>query len=71
MDILIVGTGALATLFAARLTHAKHRVTMLGTWRDGIEALNRDGARLVDAKGRERRFPVHATGDPRDCAGAK
>lgn len=71
MDILIVGTGALATLFAARLTHAKHRVTMLGTWRDGIDALNRDGARLVDAKGRERRFPVHATGDPRDCAGAK
>lgn len=70
MDILIVGTGALATLFAARLTQAKNRVTMLGTWQDGIEALNRDGARLVDAKGRERRFPVRATGDPRECAGA-
>lgn len=71
MDILIVGTGALATLFAARLAQAKHRVTMLGTWQDGIEALNRDGARLVDTKGRERRFPVRATGDPHDCAGAR
>lgn len=71
MDVLIVGTGALATLFAARLAQAKHRVTMLGTWQDGIEALNRDGARLVDAKGRERRFPVRATGDPRECAGAR
>jgi 2-dehydropantoate 2-reductase len=44
---------------------------MLGTWRDGIEALNRDGARLVDARGREKRFPVRATGDPRECAGVR
>ncbi len=69
--ILIVGTGALATLFAARLTQAEYQVTMLGTWREGIHALQKDGARLVDAKGRERRFSVRATGDPRECAGAK
>jgi 2-dehydropantoate 2-reductase len=68
--ILIVGTGALATLFAARLTQAKYQVTMLGTWREGIHALQKDGARLVDAKGRERRFSVRATSDPRECAGA-
>lgn len=69
--ILIVGTGALATLFAARLAQAKFQITMLGTWQGGIEALNRGGARLVDARGRERRFPVRATGDPRECAGAR
>ena len=68
--ILIVGTGALATLFAARLTQAEYQVTMLGTWREGIRALQKDGARLVDTKGREKRFPVRATSDPRECAGA-
>lgn len=70
-NILIVGTGALATLFAARLAGAGHQVSMLGTWREGIEALERDGARLVDSHGDEKRFPVRATDDARDCAGAK
>lgn len=71
MDILIVGTGALATLFAARLAKAEYSVTMLGTWRDGIDALNRDGAQLVDASGKDESFPVHATDDPRGCEGVK
>ena len=38
-NILIVGTGALATLFAARLAQAGHPITMLGTWKEGLEAL--------------------------------
>ena len=70
-NILIVGTGALASLFAARLTQAGHQVTMLGTWRAGIHSLQKDGIRLVDARGKERRFPVRATFDPRECAGVK
>jgi 2-dehydropantoate 2-reductase len=69
--ILIVGSGALATLFAARLAQAGNQITMLGTWKEGIEALERDGARLVDFHGDEKRFPVRATDDPRECAGAK
>lgn len=71
MDTLIVGTGALATLFAARLSQAGHAVTMLGTWKHGLDALRKDGARLIDSNGREHRHPVHATDDPRECAGAK
>jgi 2-dehydropantoate 2-reductase len=70
-NILITGTGALATLFAARLTQAKYQVTMLGTWREGIHALNTDGARLVDSTGKEKSFSVHATSDPRECINAK
>ena len=70
-DILIVGTGALGTLFAARLARAGQRVTMLGTWQEGIAALQKDGARIVGADGHEGRFEVHATDDPRECAGAK
>lgn len=69
--ILIVGTGALASLFAARLTQAGYHITMLGTWKDGIESLQKDGVRFVDAKGNETRFPVHATDNPHDCVGTK
>ncbi|HSG42303.1 MAG TPA: 2-dehydropantoate 2-reductase N-terminal domain-containing protein, partial [Anaerolineales bacterium] len=71
MNILIVGTGALASLFAARLTHAGHKVTMLGTWREGLDALNKDGVRYVDADGMETSYPVRATDDPRECRDVK
>jgi 2-dehydropantoate 2-reductase len=69
-NILIVGTGALATLFAARLTQAGYHVTLLGTWKEGIDALHKNGARLIDADGSEHQFKVHATDDPRECVGA-
>ncbi len=65
--VLVVGTGALATLFAARLAAAGSQVMMLGTWKNALEALNRDGARLVTADGVEMRLPVRATDDPASC----
>ncbi len=46
-SVLLVGTGALATLFAARLAAAGVSVTMLGSWPAGVEALRRQGARLA------------------------
>ena len=70
-DILLVGTGALATLFAARLSEAGHSVHMLGTWKRGLDALKQNGARIVDANGNERAYQVHATDDPREVSGAK
>ena len=69
--ILIVGTGALATLFAARLLQAGYSITMLGSWKAGLEALREDGARLVDSKGREHQFAVQAIDDPRECPEVK
>lgn len=69
--ILIVGTGALATLFAARLSAAGYSIIMLGTWKNGIEALRQNGARLLNVDGTEQQFKVQATGDTRDCNGAK
>ena len=44
--ILIVGTGALATFYSIKLSK-KFDVTLLGTWSDGIEAINK-GAILED-----------------------
>jgi len=67
---LIVGTGALACLFASRLAAAGVRVTMLGTWPEGLEALRAHGVRLAGADGSERAYPVQATAAPADCAGA-
>jgi 2-dehydropantoate 2-reductase len=66
-DILIVGTGALATFFAARLSQAGYSVTMLGTWKAGLDSLRSEGARLVDTKGKEHQFKVQAIRDPREC----
>ncbi len=70
-SILLVGTGALATLFAARLSEAGHSVSMLGTWKHGLHALQKNGARIVDANGNERAYKVHATDDPHEVSGVK
>ncbi len=69
--ILIVGTGALATLFAARLSAAGRAVTMLGTWPEALESLRRSGAQLVEEAGREHRFAVHATAELAECRGIR
>jgi 2-dehydropantoate 2-reductase len=63
--ILILGTGALATLFAARLSAAGVNVTMLGSWPEGLVALNEHGAELDG-----RAYPVRATANPAECRGA-
>jgi len=70
-NILIVGTGALATLFAARLSQAGTQIGMLGTWRAGLDALRQEGARLVDTDGSEHHFEVQASDDPRQYRGIK
>ena len=59
-NILIVGTGALATLFAARLSASGVEINMLGSWQAAISALNKSGAGLVDANGKENFYPVNA-----------
>jgi 2-dehydropantoate 2-reductase len=56
--ILLVGTGSLACLFAARLAAANMPVTMLGSWPEGVAALRQNGVRLVEADGSERAYVV-------------
>jgi len=57
-EVLIVGSGALATLFAGRLSAAGMPVSMLGSWNEGLAALERDGAVLVNPNGQEQSYPV-------------
>lgn len=54
--LLIVGSGAMATAFAGLLApHA--RISMSGTWQDGIDAIRRSGVR-VDHDGQAETFSV-------------
>jgi 2-dehydropantoate 2-reductase len=71
MSILIVGTGALGSLFAARLAQAGHHAMILGTWKEGLDAIRRNGIRFVDSNGHEHQFDISATDDPRECIGVK
>jgi 2-dehydropantoate 2-reductase len=66
-QVLIIGTGALATLFAARFSAAGIQVTMLGTWQEALTSMRSNGAR-IDGLGS---FPVKTTDNPSICRGAK
>ena len=46
-SILIIGTGALACLFAARLSHGGFPITMMGTWVEALAAFRSRGVGLV------------------------
>jgi len=63
MGLLVVGTGALACLFAARLAGSGSEVTMLGSWQEGLTALHQRGVRLLDMNGSSHHHPVKVTDD--------
>jgi 2-dehydropantoate 2-reductase len=69
--VLIVGTGALACLFAGRLAEAGVGVVMLGGWAEGLRALRGQGVRLVDPEGDERAFAVQVADSPEACGPVK
>lgn len=69
-EILIVGTGAMASLFAAMLTRVAE-VTLLGTWEAGLAALETKGVRLVKTDEVDESFAVHVARSPETCTGAK
>jgi 2-dehydropantoate 2-reductase len=70
-ELLIVGTGAMASLFASRLAAHGVQVVMLGTWKEALDVLNREGVTLVGADGDERAYPVRAVARAEECKGAR
>ncbi len=70
-SLLIVGTGSMACLFAARLSRAGVPVIMLGSWRAGLDAIRRAGVTMVEADGSEATYPVTVTEDPLSCVGVR
>jgi len=61
---LVVGTGALACLFAARFAAVDLPATMLGNWPQGVSALRERGVHMVDTDGRESTYPVRVIDSP-------
>jgi 2-dehydropantoate 2-reductase len=57
--IRILGTGALASLVGARLARAGVRVLLVGSWREGLEAISRRGIQ-VEEDGSSWSTPVRA-----------
>jgi len=67
--VTLVGTGALATLLAARLGTIGP-VSVLGSWAEAIAAFRERGVLLETEEG-TLRVPVAATSDPLDCHGSR
>jgi 2-dehydropantoate 2-reductase len=60
--LLIVGTGAMACFFGAKLAPYA-RVTLLGSWRQGLDALQENGI-VVEEDGKTTVLPVEVTETP-------
>jgi 2-dehydropantoate 2-reductase len=62
--VLIVGTGAMGCLFAARFSAVGVPITMMGTWPEGLDALSQNGVCLQEAGGDEVSYPVNVIAKP-------
>ena len=62
--VVIAGTGAMACLFGARLSASGVPVTLMGTWAEGLDALGRDGIRVIEPDGKEKAYPVRIASEP-------
>lgn len=84
MRITIVGTGAMGSLMAGRLAHraspfslpisARHQsiddVLLYGRPSPHLEAIQRDGLRLIEMDGTSHTIPIRASSDPADVKGS-
>src|SRR4030067_268236 len=68
---LVLGTGAMACLFAARLSAAGANGVMLGPWNEGWQALRESGVRLVSPDGSEKAFPIRLINRAQESSGVR
>jgi 2-dehydropantoate 2-reductase len=67
--IVIVGGGAMGGLFGGLLAEGGLDVTLVDVWKEHVDAINRDGLKLV-GHGGDRTVRVGATVDPRSLSAA-
>lgn len=67
MRVAIIGTGALASLFAARL-HSVADVVMVGSWQAQVEAVETCGLTLIEMNGRSHAHSLAITSNPHSVA---
>lgn len=64
--VAVLGAGAMGCLFGGELAEHGLEVTLIDVWREHVDAINRDGLRIVGHRG-NRRVRVRATTDPASC----
>jgi 2-dehydropantoate 2-reductase len=69
-SLLILGTGAMASLFGARLS-AVADVTLMGTWKAGLQALEEHGVQVQEADGSTANYRLRVAREPEACRGAR
>lgn len=69
MRIVIIGVGAMGSLFAGRISPLAE-VIMLGNWPEQLAILNKEGLRLIHPEGRESLIDVEATNETRTAGKA-
>lgn len=70
MKIIIVGAGAMGSLFGALLAESGHEVRLLDVWKEHVEAINEKGL-SVEREGQIRSVFLRATMDPREAGKAE
>ncbi len=63
MKIAIIGCGAMGSIYAALMADAGNEVWAIDTWKDHVDAINRDGLRVEGASGDRTVKTVRATTD--------
>lgn len=66
MKILVMGVGAMGSVYAALLADAGHEVWAVDTWREHVDAINTRGLRLEGASGNRVVTSIRATTDVTD-----
>ena len=68
MKVAVIGTGAMGSLFAARLSNHAN-ITMIGSWKKQLSAINKHGLRFLNPDGTESRHFFRTANDPSKLAG--
>lgn len=63
MKVVIIGAGAMGSLFGARMAEAGTEVWLHDVWAEHVLTINENGL-SVEYEGKTRRVPIRATGDP-------
>lgn len=68
MDIAILGSGAMGSLFGGLLSADGHDVTLIDVWEEHVHTINESGLTITALNGTERTVDVPAVSDPDSAA---
>lgn len=70
MKIVIIGVGAMGSVYAALLADAGHEVHAIDVWQEHVDAIRKQGLRVEGASGDRTVTSIHAATDPAEAGNA-